>query len=144
MEFEMGISYNQAEEENTFTILPEAVHEVMVKDIKLTHASSGRPMLEWLFEVINNPEFKSRKIYERTVLPWHDGTEFITSGLFRITNLTAALGMPWEGEKLYTEDYMGKTCAIKVIHKPYAGKNLEYYDENGIGNPMPEIKSFIK
>lgn len=73
----------------------------------------GRPMLNFELSIVNNADFSGKKVFYNTMLPYADplnGNKLLTSGLGFLVDLTKALGQPWTGGKLRTEDYIGRTC----------------------------------
>lgn len=117
-ELDIGCDFDAAEKLSG--AIPEGDYKVQVSEVKLgeTGANSkipGTPKIDWEFTVIEHQEFAGRKLFMTTpVSP--DG-----KGLNYLVALTKALGKPWSGKSLNTENYVGLSCRARVIQDEYNG-----------------------
>ena len=76
--------------------------------------SPGRPMLVFHMELVNAGEFDGKEFRYWAVLP-HGDTQ---TGLGNLIAATNALGKPWEGSSIDTDDYLSKEAEINLVNEP--------------------------
>ena len=111
----VGIDFAAAQKEAEAQIAPAptGVYTLQCADVKVGEkAKSGRPMILWLFKIVNspNPDLNGKTVRHRTIDP-SDGD---TSGIGFLTDVTAGLGKPWKGTSFNTDDYRGATCKVNL------------------------------
>ena len=126
MQIDLGIDFETAEKEVAESRKPVAIgdYSIQVTDIKPgvggeSSKNPGRPLLNWELSIIGHPDYTGKKLFYNTSLPWADpsnGNRLLTSGLNFLTDLTKALGHPWAGRAIQTEQYIGLTCHVTVGH----------------------------
>ena len=143
---DMAVDFDDIKDLDAYPVLPTATYDVQVVSIEsdVTGENSktpGRPKLVWSFRVINNPDHPNHRLSNHnTVLPFRDeskppGEELVTSGCGFLVSLCKALGKPWTGRQITTEEYIGLTCkAIVVEEKMKFGARQ--------GDPTNVIKNF--
>lgn len=117
-EIEIGIDFDTAEKASG--PIPDGDYDVQLVDSNLGETGPnskvpGTPKIDWIFEVINNShsDYNGRKLFMTTVLS--------SNGAGILVSLTKALGKPWSGTKIDTDDYLQHTCKAKVVTEEYAG-----------------------
>lgn len=118
---EVGLDFESAEKISG--PIPEGDYDVQVTSVTLGETGPnskvpGSPMLKWEFEVINssNVNLNGRKLFLNMPIPRGDG-----KGLNFLVATCKALGRPWSGQGLNTDDYLGRTCKAKVTIEEYNG-----------------------
>ena len=76
--------------------------------------SPGRPMLVFHMELVNAGEFDGKEFRYWAVLPHGD----VQTGLGNLIAATTALGKPWEGSSIDTDDYLMKEAEINLMEEP--------------------------
>lgn len=117
-EIEIGIDFDTAEKMSG--PMPDGDYDVQCIDASLGETgpnskNPGTPKIDWQFEVINNsnPDYNGRRLFSTTVIS--------QSGSGSLVALTKALGKPWKGTKISTDDYLGCSCKAKVVTEEYNG-----------------------
>ena len=124
MEIDLGIDFETAEKEVAESRKPVTPGDYTVQVTNITPGQSGsesktpgRPYLNWELTVVGHSEFTGKKVWMITSLPWADasnGNRLLTSGINFLVDITKALGQPWQGGKLRTEEYHGRTCKATI------------------------------
>lgn len=113
-QIDLGCSTDQAQEqmERDQLKLPPGSYKMLCVACELGQTKKGRPQLTFELEVIehSNPDFNGKKLFYYAPLP--DGTNM--KGIGFLVNITKALGKPWEGTKMNTEDYLTRSCVANV------------------------------
>ena len=111
----IGTAFAEGEEisEKQRLKLPDDAYVIMCTECVSTTSSKGNPQLQFTFETQNNPnpDYNGKKLMYWAPLP-HDGNN---KGIGFLVDVTRALGKPWEGDSLNTEDYPTRTCTVNVI-----------------------------
>lgn len=124
MEIEIGLDFMAAEQEVTESRKPAEIGDYTLQVIEIRASASGptskvpgRPMLGWELAIIGHPTYNGKRVFYNTMLPYADpnnGNKLNTSGISFLVDITKALGQPWQGGKLRTEEYIGKTCRATI------------------------------
>jgi len=139
---DLGVDFTNVQDMDTFEPLPNGTYDFIVSSCEEKIAASGRPMLKWILSV--NHDGKERKLFYNTVLPWEKDGELVTSGLGMLVGLSKALGKPWTGRKLSTEDYLGLAGVAEVNQKPKQAKQADgSYADDPFGGVVNDIKKFV-
>lgn len=139
---DLGVNFEDVKNLDSFDPLPNGDYQFVVSSIESKNSAAGRPMLKWTFNINHNGQ--DRKLFYNTVLPWqHDG-ELDTGGLGMLVQVTKALGKPWTGQALSTEDYIGLAGMCQVYQKPKQIRQPDgTYADDTDGNVVNDIKKFI-
>ena len=148
---DLGVDFDDVKDQDIIEPMPVGTYEFQVESVEETTASeSGRPMLKWVHNIINHPEYNGRKLFNNTVLPWVDPkTGERDINVFGLVAQCKTLGVPWQGRALNTEEYVGLVgkCEVKQVPKrvkeldPESGK-VKWVDDTTVP-AMNEIKKFI-
>jgi len=115
---DLKTSFDDAKEESDKLMqpLPAGPYEVLCNACTLEQYKSGRPCVKFEFSVVGNanPVLNGKKIFHSCPLP-HNGTN---SGLGFLVDVTKALGSPWAGSSINTDDYPGRTATANIIQEP--------------------------
>ena len=115
---ELGMTCTDAQEQanKDFEILPIGSYTMVCTSVEQATSKNGRPRLDFMLEVVENgnPDFNGKGIRYFAPLP-HEGN---TKGMGFLTQVCVALGKPWAGASLNTEDYQGRTCTANVEQNP--------------------------
>lgn len=130
---ELGVDFNIAKEEDDKNRQPlkPGVYTMTCVAVEMGESKKGRPMLIFDLETSSNSDAASngKKFKSFCPLP-HNGDN---SGIGFLLNVTKALGKPWVGNQITTEDYIGLQCAA----------NLADGKPNDDGHVFSQIKSFV-
>lgn len=120
---DLGVSYNEAKVEGDKQKLRLTIgqYKLMCKEVALKKSSKDTPQAEWSFDVVDNvnPDFNGKQLKTWTPLPVNGNLK----GIGFLVDVTAALGKPWTGDKLNTDDYITKTCLANIIIDEKTGYN---------------------
>ena len=112
---EVGETFSKGEEvsEKQRFKLPEEPFDLMCTVCQATTSSKGNPQVEFTLgtQGHTNPDFNGKKLMYWAPLP-HDGNN---RGIGFLVDITKALGKPWDGSSLNTEDYPTRTCRANII-----------------------------
>lgn len=111
---EIGCTVEEANvqsERDKITLIPGS-YKLMCMEIEAGESSKGRPQLKFTFNVADHPnaDFNGKKLMYWCSLP-HAGS---SAGIGFLLDVTTALGKPWQGASLVTEDYIGMFCTANV------------------------------
>jgi hypothetical protein len=116
----LGMDFNQAEgavsEERKG--VPTGTYRARCFKVEVTETGPnskkpGRPMLVFNMELVASGEFDGKEFKYWAVLPWGD----VQTGLGNLIDATTALGKPWEGNEIDTDDYLMKEAEINLEEK---------------------------
>lgn len=139
---DLGVNFEDVKDLDVFEPLPEGTYEFIVGSVESKTAASGRPMLKWTLNI--NYEGKEHRLFMNTVLPWFHNGEMDAGGVFMLVGLTKALGRPWTGQQMVTEDYIGLPGVAEVVQKPKQVKQIDgSYADDPNAVPVNDIKKFI-
>ena len=139
---DLGVDYSDVQDMDVFEPLPNGTYDFIVKSVEEKTAASGRPMLKWVFAV--NHEGKDYQLFYNTVLPWYHDGELDMGGVAMLVGTTKALGKPWTGQQLNTEDYIGAAGAAEVYQKPKQVKQADgSYADDPSGQAVNDIRKFV-
>ena len=119
---DLGLSYEQAEEQSKFELIPDGTYEFSVDSCEDRIYESGRPALNWKLRLEDAGEFTGRTVFYSTPRPWinpeHPG-EVDNSMIALLLNLCKAVRMTWRGTQLpEKESFYGMRGTCKIGHKP--------------------------
>jgi len=138
----LGVDFSDVKDSDVFEPLPNATYDFTVYSVEEKTAASSRPMLKWVLTIIH--EGKERKLFYNTVLPWMKDGEWDLSGMGMLVGLTKALGKPWTGTQLSTEDYLGLAGRADVHQKPKQIKQSDgSYADDPSGGAVNDIRKFV-
>jgi len=139
---ELGVNFEDVKHLDEFEPVPNGDYQFIVAGVESKNSQAGRPMLKWTLNVTHDG--KERKLFYNTVLPWVKDDGLDTGGLGMLVQITKALGKPWTGQALSTEDYIGLAGMCQVIQKPKQVKQLDgSYAVDPEGGVTNDIKKFI-
>ena len=111
---ELGSDFSVAEEESKKARekLPADAYDLMCTACEVVESKKGTPQLRFSFEVQNNanPDFNGKKISHWCPLP-HEGQAYLGF----LVDVINALGKPWQGASLDTEDYPTRSCIANIV-----------------------------
>ena len=135
VEINLGIEHGEAEEEakEAMKTLPPGTYDLSCIGCKPgEYSKTKRPMLEFEFEVVNSSEWNGKKLRHTCPLPENGNN----SGIGFLTEVTRALGNPWTGASINTEDYIQRSCQANVINSDPS--------KDAQGRTFANIKSFVQ
>jgi len=142
----LGVDFSDVENEDTFPVLPNGTYPFKTTKVEGANSKSsdppGRPMIKWTFTTVQDGiDFNN---FHYTVLPWEVDGEWIASGVGMLVTVCKALGKPWTGKNLVTEDYLGVSGTYvleQALRQKQAPDGSWVDDPNGA--PVNVIKSFV-
>jgi len=139
---DLGVDYSSVEDMDKFDPMPNGTYEFSVASIEEKTSQKGRPMLKWTFRIPFDGS--ERKLSYFTVLPWQKDGEWDLSGMGMLVSVTKALGRPWTGQSLSTEDFLGLGGQMEVVQKPKQIKGPDgVYTDDPDGDVVNDIKKFV-
>ena len=139
---DLGVDYTDVKDEDTFSPLPNGTFEFTVLAVEPKQSQKGRPMIKWTFLV--NYEAKDYRLFYHTVLPWEVNGQWEVGGVGMLVSVCKALGMPWTGKSINTEDYLGNSGTFEVIQKPKQSKQPDgSYADDPNGGVVNDIGKFV-
>ena len=133
VEIALGMDFSKAEEksEEEKRVLPSGTYDLNCTGCKPgVYSKTKRPFIEFQFEVINDQEWNGKKLRHTCPLPWEGNN----SGIGFLVDTTKALGNPWTGDSLNTEDFVSRSCRANIINTDP--------NEDDKGRIFANIKSF--
>ena len=151
---DLNVDYNDVKDSDKFPVVPGGTYAFVVKDIETTQAGSGRPMLNWQLTVTDPDTNKPINVFHRTVLPWipPGQTSLDVGGVFMLVGACKGVGLPWEGGKITTENYIGRGGQVKLKQVTKNVKNdgdiapdkpIGEYVPDPEGEQVNEVEKFI-
>lgn len=149
---DLGVNYEDVKDEDQFAPMPNGTYEFTVAEVDVQASKSstppGRPMLKWTLKFpFENSE---RQLSTYTVLPWVVDEDQIVSGVGQLVAITKAIGQPWVGQKIVTEDYLGKKGKAVIKQKQSQMKDDDgnsptfgTYIDDPDGGLVNDIKKFV-
>lgn len=110
----LGVDYADVQALDEWIVVPGGTYQFTVSSISEKKSSAGRPMLNWRIEVIDPGTTKPVGVFYNTVLPWMDSGELNVKGCGMLVAIAKAVGKPWTGQSLNTEDYIGRAGTVKL------------------------------
>lgn len=141
---DLNVDFSDVQDEDVFQPLPPGTYSFRVQAIEQATSKAGRPMLKWTYAIVH--EGKEHKLSYYTVLPWMVDGKIETGGVGMLVSATKAVGIPWTGQQLVTEDYLGAEGTMEVVQKPKQVKDPEtgkYVDDPDSDLKVNDIKKFV-
>jgi len=141
---ELNVDFSDVQDEDVFQPLPPGTYSFTVQSVEEATSQKGRPMLKWTYAIVH--EGKEYKLSYYTVLPWLVDGKIETGGVGMLVAATKAVGIPWTGQQLVTEDYLGAEGTMEVTQKPKQVKDPEsgkYVDDPDSDQKVNDIKRFV-
>ena len=140
---DLNVDFTDVQDEDVFTPLPPGTYSFTVQSVEATTSKKGRPMLKWTYAIVH--EAKEYKLSYYTVLPWMVDGQVDTGGVGMLVSATKAVGIPWTGQQLVTEDYLGAEGTMEVIqkNKQVPGPDGKYIDDPESDTKVNDIKRFV-
>lgn len=117
----MGIKVNLAGVSTEMEVLPKGRYLCNVYNIEAKTASTGTPMLTWIFKVSPehpDPQYTGRQIYHNTTLT-EKSMWVLKRTLIALGDDPTDLDQEIEFEP---DDYLGRACVIEITHRQYQGR----------------------
>jgi len=142
VEIDLRIDFSDVENEDSFEPIPVGTYDFIVKSAESVIAKSGRPMIKWQLGIAHDGA--ERTIFYNSVLPHVVDGQMITSGVGMLVSVCKAVGQPWTGSSLNTEDYIGRAGRAEIIQKPKQVQNNEgdWVDDTSVP-PVNDVKKFV-
>ena len=142
---DIGVDFSDVQDMDKFPVIPNGTYPVTARNIDAKPSSKGRPMLTWWFDAIDEATGDKASIPYNTVLPWEKDGEIDVSGCGMLVQVCKALGLPWTGKKLNTEDYIGRSGMAEIIQQRKQTKDPDTgaYVDDPSGDKVNAIKKFI-
>lgn len=101
-------------------------------------------MLNWRLEVTDPQSLRPVSIFHTTVLPWMENGELSVKGCGMLVSIAKAVGLPWTGKDLNTEDYIGRSgnVVLKISKAQKADSTGNYVDDPD-GKLRNEVEKFV-
>jgi len=140
---DLNVDYSDVQDEDVFKPLPPGTYQFTVQSIEQTTSKEGRPMLKWIYAIVHDG--KNNKLSYYTVLPWLVNGQVDTGGVGMLVAATKAVGNPWTGQTLDTEDYLGLEGQMEITQKPkqIPGPAGKYIDDPDSDVMVNDIKRFV-
>lgn len=115
---EMGVDFNLAQKQSSLAMspAPAGVYTLQVISVEGGVSKRGKGRLMWMLQIVNatEPTLNGKKVSYFTNIPTADDM----TGVGFVVQLTKALGKPWNGTSLNTDDYIGLTASANVGVSP--------------------------
>jgi len=140
---DLNVDFEDVQDEDAFKPLPEGTYDFTVQSVEQATSKKGRPMLKWTYSIVHDK--KEHKLSYYTVLPWMVDGQVDTGGVGMLVGATKAVGIPWTGQQLVTEDYLGAKGSMIVSQKPkqVKGPDGTYVDDPDSDTMVNDIKGFV-
>jgi len=139
---DLNVDFETIKDADVFEPLPDGTYEFMVASCEAKTAKSGRPMLKWTFRVLH--EGKQHNLFYNTVLPYMNKGELDLGGVGMLVAVCKALGKPWTGSAINTDDYLGSTGMAEIYQKPKQSLQPDgTYADDPSGIRVNDIKKFV-
>jgi len=148
---DLGVNYDDIKHMDEFPTVPDGAYDFTVKEVTETQSQGGRPMLKWKISTLHPDTGQDVNIFHNTVLPWipPGETEMSVSGCGMLVAIAKAVGLPWTGGSLNTEDYVGRTGNVNLRLKTRQidsgqtdANGKKVYIDDPSGKETNEIVSF--
>lgn len=140
----LGVNYDDVKALDEWVVVPGGTYQFTVRSIDEKKSKGGRPMLNWRIEVIDPMSTRPVSIFHNTVLPWMENGEMNVKGCGMLVSIAKAVGLPWTGQSLDTESYVGRsgTVVIKVSRAQKDNGHGVYVDDPD-GKERNEVEKFV-
>ena len=145
-EIDLNVDFEDVKHADEFPVVPNGTYTFIVKNVDATDAkSSGRPMLKWTIAVPAPETGRDCNVFCNTVLPYKVNDELIVSGIFQLVSICKAVGMPWTGGKLITENYIGRSGRVIIKQVPAQSINplTGEYEADLTKPPRNDVEKFL-
>lgn len=111
---ELGVNFTTAQEASNALMLPAptGVYQLQVNGIELGQTKKGKQRLMWIMQIVNSTDssLNGKKVSYFTNIP----SAVDVSGVGFLVQITNALGKPWSGSVINTDDYLGLVCRANL------------------------------
>jgi len=141
----LAVNYDDIKDLDEFVVVPGGTYQFTVKNVTEKNSQAGRPMLNWQLEVIDPATARPVTVFHTTVLPWMHNGEMDVKGCGMLVSVAKAVGMPWTGQSLATEDYIGRSGSVmlKVTKIQRKDPATNAYVDDPEGKERNEVEKFI-
>uniref|UniRef100_A0A6M3LCV9 DUF669 domain-containing protein n=1 Tax=viral metagenome TaxID=1070528 RepID=A0A6M3LCV9_9ZZZZ len=138
---DLGVNFEDVKDQDVFEPMPVGTYDFTVASVESKSSATGRPMLKWTLDVSHDG--KARKLFNNTVLPWNNPQtgQLDIGGVGMLVAQCKAVGLPWSGGALSTEDYVGRGGQVKVSQKT---KQVKSADGTYVDDPNGQIVNDIQ
>lgn len=140
----LGVNYDDVKELDEWVVVPGGTYQFTVASIEEKKSQTGRPMLNWRLEVIDPASTRAVSIFYNTVLPWMENGEMNVKGCGMLVAVAKAVGLPWTGQSLDTENYIGRAGSVKLKVSRMQKKDATgKYVDDPEGRERNEVDKFV-
>jgi len=143
---DLNVDFSQVQDEDKYPVVPNGEYDFTIVACDHATTQAGRPQIKWRLEVMDPDTNKPVKIGYNTVLPWvtPEGKQD-AGGVGLLVSLCKAVGLPWTGTQLDTDDYIGRIGRAVVVQKPGRVQNEEgkWVNDDDPSNKVNDIKKFV-
>lgn len=140
----LGVDYDDIKALDEWIVVPGGTYQFTVRDISEKKTKAGRPMLVWRLEIMDPATQRPVSIFYNTVLPWMENGEMNVKGCGMLVSASKATGLPWTGQTLDTEAYVGRMgSAVIKVSRAQKDNGLGVYVDDPEGRERNEVEKFI-
>ena len=142
---DLGVSYDDIKALDEFVVVPNGTYPFTVKALTEKKSAAGRPMINWQLEVIDPATTRPVSVFYNTVLPWMENGEMNVKGCGMLVSVSKAVGLPWTGQSLNTEDYIGRSgqVVLKITKMQKKNAATGVYEDDPDGKERNEVEKFV-
>ncbi|MFA5132904.1 MAG: DUF669 domain-containing protein [Candidatus Paceibacterota bacterium] len=140
----LGVDYEDVKSLDEWIVVPGGTYSFVVRGIDEKKSKTGRPMLNWRIEVTDPVSQRPVSVFYNTVLPWMDNGELSVKGCGMLVSIAKAVGLPWTGKDLNTEDYIGRAGSVVLkVSKAQKDDGTGKYVDDPDGKVRNEVEKFV-
>jgi len=142
---DIGIDYEELKRLTAQQAVPNGKYPFTLKSMEPTQTSKGRPMFKCQLG-IKDENGGDHTLFYNALLPYMYNGQMDVTGCFTLVGLCGALGKPWTGGTIVTEDYVGRSGIADVVQKPKQVKDPSdpnKYIPDPEAPPVNEVKGFV-
>jgi hypothetical protein len=143
---DLNVDFSTVQDEDKYPVVPNGEYDFTIVVCDHAKTQAGRPQIKWRLEVMDPETGKPVKIGYNTVLPWitPEGQQD-TGGVGLLVSLCKAVGRPWTGMQLNTDDYIGLSGRAVVVQKPGRVQDSDgkWVNDDDPANKVNDIKKFV-
>ena len=141
---DLGVNFDDVKELDEWVVVPGGTYSYSVMAIDQKNTQKGRPMLVWRLQVTDPASSRPVSVFYNTVLPFMENNEMNVKGCGMLVSVCKNLGLPWTGQSLNTEAYIGRSGNVKLKITKAAKKNAAgEYEEDPNGKERNEVEGFV-
>lgn len=139
---DLGVNYEDVQDLDKYPVVPGGTYTFIIKKAENMVTKSNRPKIFWALEITDPDTGHPVSIPHNTVLPWIKDGQQDVSGVGMLVQVCKAVGLPWAGGKINTDDYIGRGGKVEV--KQVRARMQDPTTGEWTDDPSGELQNMVK